>query len=231
MDRSEESGHSLEFVQRTEVFDRNENNRTALYQAVVDRKPVAYLQKLIDELADESARCDDGITPLMRLMYDNYLQRDTFFFLSGTRNAPLDVGDNNGETPLMTLIFVGYDMEFLEQLLKNGANPFIKNKHGQTAREKYQQGGSRKVQDIIHRLKTVEDGLLEEINHERLTAVMRGVQQRISAGSPLSILDEDTIRMIVGDFTEFSITSDDIGKMKNGEARDYVKATMIKLQT
>ena len=229
MDRSEKSGHSLESVQRTEVFDRNEKGFTALFEAVMFRKPVAYLQKLIDEGADESARCADGMTPLMCSII-GHRQHDTFFFLTGTRNAPLDVGDNDGETPLMSLM-VDNGIEYIEQLLKNGANPFIKDKYGKTAREHYLYNGSPTWKPIINLLRTVEDCLLEDINRSRLMAVMMAIQKRVGADSPLSVLDEDTLLMIVKNSTGVLMTPDDIGRMKNGEIRDYVKAIMIKLQT
>ena len=88
-----------------------------------------------------------------------------------------------------------------------------------------------KANAVANRLKMVEDCLLEEINRPRMIAVMMGIQDRIGADSPLSTLDADTLRMIVEQSTGALMTPYDIGQMKTGEVRDYVKAIMIKLQT
>ena len=240
MDRSVKGDISLEYVQQTEVFDRNVKGYTALFQAVVDRKPVKYLQKLIDEGADESVCCGwEMMTPLLRSMCDNYPVQDTILFLIQTRNAPVNVGDKFGDTPLSSLISVDYEMVYLEQLLQNGANPFIIKKYGTTARIELEQKPewckSPKIHAIINRLKMVEDCLIEDINHTIVVddsmAVMMGVHKRLGAESSLSELDPDVLRMVIKHYMEKRIptTPDDVAQMENGKVSGYVKSIMAKL--
>ena len=262
MDRVLESGLSLEYIQRTEVFDRSYVGETALFRAVVQRKPVAIIQKLIDEGADESVRCGYGKdTPLLYSLQSSYpvhLSGSSIYpdssvhwlmsFLQQTSNAPVDVGDRDGITPLHSLVdmmirsqwnhtndqSVDYEMVYLEQLLQNGANPFRRDKYGYTPRDLFMETAVKlkaptKANAKINCLKMVEDCLVEDINHPRLMAVMMATQKRVGADSPLSELDPDILRMIVE--MGALMTPDDIGEMRTEEVRVYVKAIMTKLQT
>jgi hypothetical protein len=63
-----------------------------------------------------------------------------------------------------------------------------------------------------------EDGLVEDINNQRLMAVMMATQERIGADSPLSELDPDILRMIL-DSMGALLTPEDVGKMGEEEVR------------
>ena len=239
MTKSVQSGRSLQYVQQTEVFNFNTIGENALYRAVCEEKPVAYIKKLIDEGADESARCSYGRkTPLLRSMSYHGPMHELTSFLQQTPNAPVDVGDRHGMTPLHCLVnYVRwtpfeYEMVYLEQLLRNGANPFRLNEYGYTAREHFMYLATimkdpTKANAVADRLKVVEDSLVEAINHPRLIAVMMSIQERLGAGSPLSEINPDILRMIVDFSTGALMTPDDIGVMETEEVRGYVREIMI----
>ena len=140
--RSAQTGRSLQYIQQTEVFKLFFWGENELFRAVCEHKPVANLQKLIDEWADESACCTySKATPLIRSMFFCGPVHELTSFLQQTPNAPVDVGDRHGMTPLHCLVnYVRwtpfeYEMVYLEQLLRNGANPFRRDENGHTARE------------------------------------------------------------------------------------------------
>ena len=239
MTRSVQSGRSLEYVQQTEVFNFNTMGENALYRAVCEQKPVAHLQKLIDQGADESACCGYAKeTPLIRSMFYSYPVHDLTSFLQQTPNAPVDVGDRNGRTPLHCLVkyvrwsHLDYEMVYLEQLLRNGANPFRTDRYGYTTREHFMDIAGKmddptKANAVANRLKMVEDCLVEAINHPRLIAVMMSIQERLGADSPLSEIDPDILRMIMEHPKGVLVTPDDIGEMETEEVRGYVREIMI----
>jgi hypothetical protein len=209
---------------------------TEFYQAVVESKPIAYLQKLIDEGADESVRCE--CAKQTALFCSIYIQSpDVVSFLIQTPNAPVNVCNRYGATPLHKLgQLIGWPswmsrltkgggsvMVLVEQLLSNGANPFIKDEDGYTPRDLFMEAAAKmrdptKVHAIINRLKMAQDGLVEDINNQRVLAVMMATHERIGDDSPLSELDPDILRMIV-DSMGVLLTPDDIGKMGGEEIR------------
>jgi hypothetical protein len=162
---------------------------------------------------------------------------DVVSFLIQTPNAPVNVGDSRGTTPLHALGEMirwpggtghltkggGSVMVLVEQLLSNGANPFIENEAGYTPRDRFMYAAAHmrnptKVHAIINRLKMAQDGLVEDINNQRLMAVMTATQERIGADSPLSELDPDILRMIVESMGAL-MTPEDIGEMPTEELR------------
>ena len=236
-DSSRRSGQSRQYVLQREVFNFNVMGDTELYLAVMESKPIAYLQKLIDEGADESVRCGFGqITALLNSI--DYQTHDVVSFLIQTPNAPVNVGRRDGTTPLHELgdIWTRRSsrgltkggccvMVYVEQLLSKGANPFIKNRAGSTPRDRFMLSAARmrdptEAHAIINRLKMAEDGLVEDINNQRLMAVMMATQKRIGADSPLSELDADILRMIVERSMGALLTPDYIGKMQTAEVRN-----------
>lgn len=224
-------------------LNKNFTGQTQFYRAVVEHRPVEYLQELIDSGADESVRCDMfKETALLRSMYYRNSGHPIISFLQQTPNAPVDVGDHHGTTPLHKLVSImiwspgEYEMVYLEQLLRNGANPFRRDIEGYTPRRRFEETAA-KMKDpdkafaiaVIDRLNIVEDCLVEAINHPRLIAVMMAVQKRLGADSPLSEIDPDILRMIIEHSTGALMTPYDIGVMETGQVRDHVKAVMIKL--
>jgi hypothetical protein len=236
VDQSNLTGHSLQYVQDTEVFNFNAMGETVFYRAVSDRKPIAYLQRLLDKGADESVRCGYGkATALSHAIACG--THDIVTFLLQTPNAPVSVGTRDGDTPLHQLGIMirwsdgtshltkggGCVMVYVEQLLSKGANPFIKDIDGYTPRDRFMQATATtrdpiEAHAIINRLKMAEDGLVEDINNQRLMAVMMATQERIGAYSPLSELDPDILRMIVDPMGAL-LTPDDIGEMGGEEIR------------
>ena len=235
-DVSTVSNRPLEYVLRREVFNFNSRSETVFYRAVMDDKPIAYLQKLLDEGADESVGC--GVVNETALLSSIYVQtHDVISFLLQTPNAPVSVGDHYGTTPLHRLgrmirwsrgpsYFTaggGSEMVYVEQLLSKGANPFIKDTDGYTPRDRFMDSAIHmrdptKAHAVINRLKMAEDGLVEDINNQRLVAVMMATQKRLGAASPLSELDPDILRMIV-DSMGALLTPDDIAEMPTEELR------------
>ena len=227
------SGRSSQYVPEREVFDFNAMGETVFYRAVSDEKPIAYLQKLLDEGADESVRCGYGQqTALLCSMRYSRPRPDVFLFLQQTPNAAVSVGDRGGTTPLHNLAHMLYDkttvlgseMVYIEQLLGNGANPCIRDIDGRTPRDVFIFTAARlnnptKVHAITNRLKMAEDCLVEDVNNQRLMAVMMATQERIGADSPLSELDPDILRMIVERSMGALLTADDIGEMQTEEIR------------
>ena len=124
----------------------------------------------------------------------------------------------------------GCVMVYVEQLLSKGANPLMKDENGDTPRDCFiQTAAGMKDEDlkdptkayaIINSLKMAEDGLVEDINNQRLMAVMMATQERIGADSPLSELDPDILRMIVESMGAL-MTPEDIGKMQTEELRAF----------
>ena len=102
---------------------------------------------------------DDG-----KLLHCNFCGKSQHEVRKLIAGPSVYVCDEDGRTPLMSLD-VDFGIEYIEQLLKNGANPFIKDKYGKTARQHYLYLGSPKLKASILLLKRVEDYLLEEINH------------------------------------------------------------------
>jgi hypothetical protein len=232
---------SIEYVRRREVFNFNAMGETVFYRAVSDRKPIAHLQRLLDKGADESVRCGYGkATALSHAIACG--THDIVTFLLQTPNAPVSVGTRDGGTPLHQLGKMirwsdgtshlttggGCVMVYVEQLLSKGANPFIRDIDGYTPRDRFMQAEAEirrslrrdptEAHAIINRLKMAEDGLVEDINNQRLMAVMMATQERIGADSPLSELDPDILRMIVKSMGAL-LTPDDIGEMDEGELR------------
>ena len=228
---------SIQYVLQREAFNFNSMGETIFYRAVMDNQPIAYLQQLLDEGADESVRCGFGqITALLNSI--DYQTHDVVSFLIQTPNAPVSVGSRDGTTPLHELGYIwtrrssrgltkggGCVMVYVEQLLSKGANPFIKNRAGSTPRDLFMLTAAQirdptKAHAIVNRLKMAEDGLVEDINNQRLMAVMMATQERIGADSPLSELDPDILRMIVERSMGALLTPDDIGKMQTAEVRN-----------
>ena len=227
---------SIQYVLQMEAFNFNSMGETVFYRAVMDNQPIAYLQQLLDEGADESVRCGFGqITALLNSI--DYQTHDVVSFLIQTPNAPVNVGRRDGTTPLHELgdIWTRRSsrgltkggccvMVYVEQLLSTGANPFIKDRAGSTPRDLFmltaaQKRDPTKARAIVNRLKMAEDGLVEDINNQRLMAVMMATQERIGADSPLSELDPDILRMIVERSMGALLTADDIGEMQTEEIR------------
>jgi len=242
IDVSDERGLTVEYVQQTGVFDFNRFGETQLYRAVVDNRPVAKLQNLIDEGADENVRCDYNMeTPLLRSMYYRNSGNPIILFLQQTPNAPVDVGDHHGTTPLHKLVSImiwapGDEMVYLEQLLRKGANPFRRDNEGYTPRDRFEETAAQMKHPVkafaiavIDRLKIVEDSLVEAINHPRSMAVMMAVHKRLGTDSSLSELDPDILRMIIEHSMGALMTPYDIGEMQIGEVKENVQAVMAKL--
>ena len=235
-DLSSLGGHSLQYVLRREVFNFNAMGETVFYRDCADRKPIAHLQRLLDKGADESVRCGYGQTTALSDAI-SCGTHDIVTFLLQTPNAPVSVGNLHGATPLHKLGRMirwpdntshltnggGCVMVYVEQLLSKGADPFIKDKDGSTPRDRFMLSAAKmrdptEAHAIINRLKMAEDGLVEDINNQRLMAVMMATQERIGADSPLSELDPDILRMIV-DSMGALMTPEDIGEMPTEELR------------
>jgi hypothetical protein len=231
-------GQTVEYVRRTEVFNFNFWGETEFYQAVVEKKPIAYLQELIDEGADESVRCEFAKETALLCSVSMFSQSpDVVSFLIQTPNAPVNVGNHNGTTPLHRIGHMirspwymnrltekgGSVMVYVEQLLSKDANPFIKDEDGYTPRDLFIEAIARMsdptdAHAIINRLKMAEDGLFQDINNQRLMAVMMSKQKRIGADSQLSQIEPEILRMIV-DSMGALLTPDDIGEMNTEKVR------------
>ena len=238
-DSARRRGQTVEYVRRTENFNFNFWGETELYRAVVDNKPIAYLRELIDEGADESVGSDFAKETALLCSVSNFNQPpDNVSFLIQTPNAPVNVGNRHGTTPLHRIGHMiisrwymshvtengGSVISYVEQLLSKDANPFIKDEDGYTPRDLFMQatakmGDPTEAHAIINRLKMAEDGLVTDINNQRLMAVMLATQARIGTDSPISELDPEILRMIV-DSMGALLTPDDIGKMGEEEIRD-----------
>jgi len=235
-DSARRRGQTVEYVRQTEVFHFNVMGETEFYQAVVESKPIAYIQKLIDEGADESVRCE--CTKQTALFCSIFFRHpDVVSFLIQTPNAPVNVVDRYGTTPLHRIGHMirspswmsrltekgGCVMVYVEQLLSKDANPFIKDEDGYTPRDLFIQAIARMSDPtdayaIINRLKMAEDGLFQDINNQRLMAVMMSKQKRIGADSQLSQIEPEILSMIL-DSVGALLTPDDIGEMNTEKVR------------
>jgi len=231
-------GQTVEYVRRTEVFNFNFWGETELYRAVVDNKPIAYLRELIDEGADESVGSDFAKETALLCSVSNFNQPpDNVSFLIQTPNAPVNVGNDHGKTPLHRLGYMiisrwymshvtengGSVISYVEQLLSKDANPFIKDEDGYTPRDLFIQAIARmddptEAIAIIDRLKMAEDGLFQKINNQRMMAFMMGKQRRLGADSQLSRIEPEILRMIMENMGAL-LTPDDIGEMNTEKVR------------
>ena len=234
-------GQTVEYVRRTEVFHFNVMGGTELYQAIVEGshvRPIAYLQKLIDEGADESVRCEFAKETALLCSVSIFSQSpDVVSFLIQTPNAPVNVGNHNGTTPLHRIGHMiisrwymshltengGSVISYVEQLLSKDANPFTKDEDGYTPRDLFIQAIERmndptEAYAIINRLKIAEDGLFQELNNQRSMAFMMGKQRRLGADSQLCQIEPEILRMIVDNMGAL-LTPDDIGEMNTEKVR------------
>ena len=231
-------GQTVEYVRRNDFFHFNFWGETQFYQAVVENKPIAYLQELIDEGADESVRCEFTKETALLCSVSMFSQSpDVVSFLIQTPNAPVNVGNRHGTTPLHRIGHMiisrwymshltengGSAMVYVEQLLSKDANPFIKDEDGYTPRDLFIQAIERmnnptEAYAIINRLKMAEDGLFQDINNQRLMAIMMSKQRRLGADSQLCQIEPEILRMIL-DSVGALLTPDDIGEMNTEKVR------------
>ena len=108
------------------VDQRDKENRTPLYQAVMNRLPYTAVE-LLRNNADPTIRCNAGRIPLYWAMYgdNNRLYED----LCDAEPSSVDIRDETGKTPLHWAVECG-NSEAVDCFLDMGANVFTRDLKG-----------------------------------------------------------------------------------------------------
>ena len=109
---------------KRKVFDRNIRGETSLYRAVEDHEPLGNIKKLTLVRNQITVCLAEELTPLMLAMMTH--QVDIYMYLASLKNAPVNVKNIIGHTPLWFAVY-NHNTYLTEALLRNGANPFIKD--------------------------------------------------------------------------------------------------------
>jgi len=204
-----------------------------LYSAVEFYQPVEYLDDLIhNQGVDERTLGGVGFTPLRLAQILN--RREQFTFLSNTPNAPINVKDCRGCTPLWHAAD-NEDYMFVKVLLRAGCNPFTQDRRGRTSRrllENRKDGiVSREAPDCINMLRFVEDHVMELISAEQTNRAANTLQlmmmSRHERGteSPLRMLPNEILELISEESARR--TFQDIEHIRNDTMSVFVKKVMI----
>jgi hypothetical protein len=168
---------------------------------------------------------------------------DIVTFLLQTPNAPVNVANRHGATPLHKLGKMikntGYGGQshltegggsltvYVAQLLSKGANPFKEDEDGYTPRGRFVQSAksiAESMRDpaealaIAERLKTAEHVLVEDINRPRLMAIMTAAHEGLGPDAPRSELDPALVHEIAASMGAL-LAPEAIGEMGDEQVR------------